>query len=531
MKNYLLVTLLVCLCAAPMQAGKFLHGSKPLKNRYIVTLTPTDPTLVAGLANSLIHEFQGRNLGVMTHGISAFGVEMTEQRARALSHHPLVAQVEEDESMELSDKAQFDFATSRPQTGTGEVHEQILPFHPRADSTAGCPWQGSYFLCTYNDDTYWHLDRLDNQGQIALSVPKYYAFASTGSNVRAYILDTGIYAGHQEFDSPSRVETGVNMLLDPDTTDQVTRDDEEQPLQPDTSPANFPCNAWQTDPNAGVGHGTGVASVLGGTTVGVAKNVTLVPVKVLSCAGFQSKLAMARGLDWVIGDMAAHPTKRGVVSISTFITLNASNFGYTNAQQMCEDGMGGYTNCVSAFENEINNTVAANIPVVVSANNQSQDECALQSPARMGYGNETNFNSPYRTITVGGTMAFSQDGFADHRWTCADSPLGCDAFGPNNPGSNYGACVSIWAPAWNIHVAGASSATSYRTPGGASSGTSWSAPYVAGVIARLFETYPTMSSTQVFTELINRSNNRWIAPDFDPSAVTKNHLVYMSPFE
>jgi hypothetical protein len=519
-----------------MQAGKFLHGSKPLKNRYIVTLTPTDPTLVAGLANSLIHEFQGRNLGVMTHGISAFGVEMTEQHARALSHHPLVAQVEEDESMELSDKAQFDFVKSRPQTGTGEVHEQILPFHPRADSTAGCPWQGSYFLCTYSDDTYWHLDRLDNQGLLT-STPKYYAFASTGSNVRAYILDFGIYGGHQEFDSPSRVETGANMVIDPDATNTVTPpSSEEQPVDFDSTPANFPCGAWQTgDVNANPGHGTGVASVLGGTNSGVAKNVTLVPVKVITCTGHQSKLSMARGLDWVIGDMAAHSNKRGVVSISTFIQLNAGAAGYANSAQTCEDGHGGYTNCVSAFENEINNTIAANIPVVVSANNQGTDECALQSPARMGYGNEANFNSTYRTITVGGTMAFSNDGYADHRWTCADSPQpqGCNdgGWGAGNPGSNYGACVSIWAPAWNLHVAGASSSTSYRDPYGPSSGTSWSAPYVAGVIARLFETYPTMSATQVFTELINRSNNRWIAPDFDPSAVTNNHLVYMSPYE
>jgi len=514
-----------------MQAGKFLHSAKPLKNRYIVTLKPTDATQVEGLAKSLIHQFDGRNLGILNH-VGAFGVVMSEERARALSHHPLVEQVEEDEAMELSDKSQFDFATARPRIGNGEVKEETIPFHPRAQSTANCPWQGSYFLCTYADDTFWHLDRLDNQGPIYSS--HLYAFNSTGSNVRAYILDYGIYGAHQEFDSPSRVEAGANMMVDPDVTDSVTRSDEEQPVAVDTTPANFPCNAYQYDPNANQGHGTGVASVLGGTTVGVAKNVTLVPVKVINCWNQQSKLAMARGLDWVISDMAAHSGKRGVVSLSTYIQLNYTpSGGVVSSSQVCENGSGGYTNCVSAFENEINSVIANNIPVVVSANNQSTDNCAVQSPARMGYGNETNFPSTYRTITVGGTMAFSQDSYADHRWTCAGSPVGCDAnWGTGNPGSNYGACVSIWAPAWNIHVAGASGTSSYRDPYGPSSGTSWSAPYVAGIIARLFETYPTMSATQVYTELINRSNNRYCCtPDFDPSAVTNNHLVYMSPFE
>lgn len=161
----------------------------------------------------------------------------------------------------------------------------------------------------------------------------------------------------------------------------------------------------------------------------------------------------------------------------------------------------------------------------------------------MGYGNEAGFASTHRTITVGGTMAFAEGGYADQRWTCAaaparpPAPAGCDAaWGPGNPGSNYGPCVSIWAPAWNIRVAHSAHANSYREPGGASSGTSFAAPYVAGVIARLFELNPTLTSTQVWNELTSRADQRHIPPnqtmsDFDPSGVVNRRLVYMPSTE
>src|SRR5438309_1322014 len=83
----------------------------------------------------------------------------------------------------------------------------------------------------------------------------------------------------------------------------------------------------------------------------------------------------------------------------------------------------------------------------------------------------------------------------DDRWYCGDGS--CDHY-TGEDGSNYGACVSIWAPGWNMRLASGSSATSYRPAGAASSGTSFSAPLVAGLVARLLEKYPTMSATDVW---------------------------------
>lgn len=313
------------------------------------------------------------------------------------------------------------------------------------------------------------------------------------------------------------------MMADPEISDPPAPNEEQ--VANDYTPANNPCGGFLPgDPNNRAGHGTAVASVIAGKTVGVAKHTTIVPVKVGNCAGEISRLAMARGLDWIQLDMQARRGVPAVVNMSVWMDM----FSFPNI--LCEDGAGGLTNCASAVEHEVNDLISANITVVTSANNQNNGNCTT-SPARMGYGNETNFPSPGRTITVGGTL-YELATYNDQRWTCAAQPGGCDPiYGPSDPGSNYGPCVSIWAPAWNINVAGAANANSFRTGYGARSGTSFAAPSVTGVVARLLERYPSLTPQQVWTELVNRANLRWVVTDFDPSALVNTRLLYMSPFD
>ncbi|HHF3049234.1 TPA: S8 family serine peptidase, partial [Vibrio alginolyticus] len=47
------------------------------------------------------------------------------------------------------------------------------------------------------------------------------------------------------------------------------------------------------------GHGTHVAGTIGGSLYGVAKNVNLVGVRVLSCTGSGSTSGVIAGVDWV----------------------------------------------------------------------------------------------------------------------------------------------------------------------------------------------------------------------------------------
>ena len=47
------------------------------------------------------------------------------------------------------------------------------------------------------------------------------------------------------------------------------------------------------------GHGTHVASTIGGTQHGLAKNVSLVAVRVLDCSGAGTYAMAIAGVDWV----------------------------------------------------------------------------------------------------------------------------------------------------------------------------------------------------------------------------------------
>ena len=81
-----------------------------------------------------------------------------------------------------------------------------------------------------------------------------YTYQTNGANVHAYILDTGIRASHTEFSG--RVGTGYDFVdLD-------------------------------TNPDDCHGHGTHVAGTIGGTTYGVAKNVTVHAVRKIAYLHF-----------------------------------------------------------------------------------------------------------------------------------------------------------------------------------------------------------------------------------------------------
>ncbi|GAA1870319.1 S8 family serine peptidase [Myceligenerans crystallogenes] len=116
----------------------------------------------------------------------------------------------------------------------------------------------------------WGLDRID---QRALPLDNSYTYASSGSGVTAYIVDTGILTTHSDF--------GGRAVHGTDTVDGDS-------------------NA--TDCN---GHGTHVAGTVGGTAYGVAKSVTLVGVRVLNCSGSGTNAGVIEGIEFVTADHQA----------------------------------------------------------------------------------------------------------------------------------------------------------------------------------------------------------------------------------
>ena len=124
----------------------------------------------------------------------------------------------------------------------------------------------------------WGLDRID---QPSLPLSTTYTYNTNGSAVDAYIFDTGIRLDHAEFSG--RLGAGYNAV----NTTATANDDQ--------------------------GHGTHVAGTVGGKTYGVAKGVTLIPVKVLNNLGSGTYAQIIAGIDWAV---ANHTTKPAVGNMS-----------------------------------------------------------------------------------------------------------------------------------------------------------------------------------------------------------------------
>lgn len=185
------------------------------------------------------------------------------------------------------------------------------------------------------------------------------------------------------------------------------------------------------------------------------------------------------------------------------------------------------TPCLPAFENNVRNLIMAGVTYVAAANNQNNGNCAT-SPARMGYGNPAY---DFHVITVGGTTE------QDQRWVRlipSEIIPGCIA--PDycgDTGSNFGICVDIYAPAHNFgHLANISAFNAYRsqtTRIDQLSGTSFAAPVVSGIVARILERNPTWTPQQVWTYIRDQANH---PACFDTTVSPCNdRLAYISPYD
>jgi subtilisin family serine protease len=217
----------------------------------------------------------------------------------------------------------------------------------------------------------WGLDRIDQRSR---PLDGRYTYGPTGSGVRAYIIDTGIRATHNDFGG--RVVAGATAINDGRGTSD--------------------CN----------GHGTHVAGTVGGTTYGVAKQVTLVPVRVLGCNGSGTSSGVIAGIDWV----ATNAPRPSVANMS----------------------LGGPAS--QATDDAVQRAVNRGITMVVAAGNENQNACNV-SPARAA-----------NAITVGSTTS-----------TDARSSF-----------SNFGSCVDVFAPGSSITSAWWQSNTQTNTISGTS---------------------------------------------------------------
>jgi subtilisin family serine protease len=211
------------------QSNKFRPAVTAIPGQYVVVLNDSAPgAQTAALAESLASKHGGQLRFVYEKAIKGFSIKLPEQAAIALSRDPRVAYVEEDSINKV---------------------------------------QGTQ-TAAQGPTTFFGLDRIDQRD---LPLDNTYNWDRTGANVHAYVLDTGIWVTHDEFQGRASVS------YDSFGGDGIDRHN----------------------------HGTFVAGVIGGATYGVAKNVLLHAVKVCDDTGSCPTSNIIAGLNWVISNHAS----------------------------------------------------------------------------------------------------------------------------------------------------------------------------------------------------------------------------------
>ena len=287
----------------------------------------------------------------------------------------------------------------------------------------------------------WGLDRIDQRDR-PLNNKYNFANVATGAGVHVYILDSGINPAHQEF-------------LNPNGTTRVSQD------------ASF----YFPDGNDCAQHGTPVASVIGGNTLGVAKDARLHSVKVLDCYGEGAYSSVIGGVEWV----TANHIKPAIVNMS----------------------FGGEVEDV--VEKAIRASMAqTGLAYVAAAGNDGVD-AKDTTPARMP-----------EVITVGATD-INDARAVFNLWEASNWGPSVDVFAPGED------IMAAWPVSWDFDEI-----LDIRQV----DGTSVAAAHVTGVLARFLQTSPNMTAAALQGVIKNLATPDKVQ---DRGQGSPNLLLYSEP--
>ena len=328
----------------------------------------------------------------------------------------LVDEIRGRGEVEYVEADQIMYAFKEPSTGMNTILTRLSAKKQPKKMFARKPVVKAAASFLTQTDAPWGLSRLTHE-QTSPSHHDYEYPVSAGAGVDVYIIDTGINIAHEEFEG--RAKWGKTIpLFDLDID--------------------------------GNGHGTHCAGTIGSKTYGVAKEATLIAVKVLRTSGFGTNSDVIKGVEWVTKQ---HRKK--------------SRAGRKSVANMSLGGGRSMT-----LERVVDKAVAAGVHFAVAAGNDAEDACEYSPAAAKG------------PITVGASTV--EDGMAFF--------------------SNHGKCVDIFAPGLDIKSTWIGSPEAVNTI----SGTSMASPHVAGVLA-LYLGEGDWTPAALKAELIARSQKNLLA--------------------
>lgn len=271
----------------------------------------------------------------------------------------------------------------------------------------------------------WHLDRI-NQPALPLDGNVDHGVL-TGLGIDIYIVDTGVRSTHEQL--LNRVESGIDI-----------------PTQNGSSPV-VPL-ASDCD-----GHGTHVAGLAAGSTVGVASQARVVAVRVLDCNGDGEVPDVVRALQWV----RAHHRSGTAAVVNMSLGVDIGDDGESIEEQV-----------LALIDEGVVVTVASGNG---DSNSRPFDACMIAP------------GSVARALTVGAVTA--SDGAAYY--------------------SNYGSCVDLFAPGGDKTKALESSWSTSDTDYDLDVGTSMASPLVAGYAALLAQQQPGLCVDAISNAITSRA--------------------------
>ena len=330
-----------------------------------------------------------------------------------------------------------------------------------------------------NVDLLWHLDRID---QLPATLDGEYHRRHSGAGSVVYVMDTGVLAAHTEFASPS----GTRVIAGYDVAESVSVG--KSPCASDNKALN-PC-FWQFSELPGASHGTSVASIVAGGTVGVAPEAYIVSVRVMNEAALATTRTYLDGLNAIIRhayDPSTPQFRTAIVNISGWVLERLVNMPDAAPVpfSVLERKIREMVNGVDARGRS--DSDGKRFLFVVAGNNVDNG-CGRSGvvdrfPATLG-------KMIDGVITVGGMTA-------DNSWW---------------PGACRGG-VEILAPADGIFSASITGIDHYRGPKpNLRSGTSFAAPIIAGIAARMLAENPLLTPPEL-EEIITSTPSRVFNPD------------------